>query len=68
VNGEWERSTGYSRSLLGQEGIEYQITERFALDLSGQQTTGAGNPLAQQIALGITMSTGRLRWFHAAKN
>jgi hypothetical protein len=61
VNAEWERSTGLPRALLASEGVEYQVTERLAFDVSGQQVAGAGNPSDHQIAFGITLSLGRLR-------
>jgi hypothetical protein len=40
--------------------MEYQITDRLALDVSGQHFTGAGNPADHQIAIGITLSLGKL--------
>jgi hypothetical protein len=61
MNAEWERSTGLPRALLASEGVEYQITERLAFDVSGQQATGAGNPSDHQIAFGFTLNVGRLR-------
>jgi hypothetical protein len=60
VNAEWERSSGLPRALLASEGVGYQISGRLALDVSGQQVTGAGSPSDHQIACGITLSLGRL--------
>jgi len=59
VNAEWERSTGQPPAALGSEGIEYQVTDRLALDLSAQHFAGAGNPPDHQIAFGLTLSLGK---------
>jgi hypothetical protein len=60
-NGEWERSTGISAVGLLFEGIELQLTERLALDLSGQHSMGGGRAVDHQIALGMTVNLGKLR-------
>jgi hypothetical protein len=60
-NAEWERSTGAGRVLLAFEGIEYQITERLAFDLSAQHVASAGNAPDHQIAFGMTLNLGRVR-------
>ena len=60
VNAEWEKSTGLERAVLASEGIEYQITQRLAFDVSGQHLVGAGNPADHQLAFGITLSLGKL--------
>ena len=64
LNAGWERSTGVPRAFSTAEGIEYQITERLAADVSAQQFTGAGNPPDRQIAFGITLNVGRVARFH----
>jgi len=60
-NAEWEKSTGAGRVLLAFEGIEYQITERLAFDLSAQHVALAGNAPDHQIAFGMTLNLGRVR-------
>ena len=60
-NAEWEKSTGVGRVLLAFEGIEYQITERLAFDLSAQHVASAGNAPDHQIAFGMTLNLGRVR-------
>lgn len=60
-NAEWEKSTGAGRVLLAFEGIEYQITERLAFDLSAQHVASAGNAPDHQIAFGMTLNLGRVR-------
>jgi hypothetical protein len=60
-NAEWEKSTGVGRVLLAFEGIEYQITERLAFDLSAQHAASAGNAPDHQIAFGMTLNLGRVR-------
>jgi hypothetical protein len=59
-NAEWEKSTGVGRVLLAFEGIEYQITERLAFDLSAQHVASAGNAPDHQIAFGMTLNLGRV--------
>ena len=45
------------------EGVEYQITEKFALDVSGQHFSVVGGAVDHQIVVGITANLGRpLRW------
>jgi len=60
-NGEWEKSTGVGRAWMAFEGIEYQITERLAFDLSAQHVASAGNAPDHQIAFGMTLNLGRVR-------
>jgi hypothetical protein len=60
INGEWERSTGHGRALLAFEGIEYQIIERLAFDVSVQHFAAAGSAPDHQIAFGITANLGRV--------
>jgi hypothetical protein len=59
----YEKSTGADRLVSIFEGVEYQITEKFALDVSGQHFGVVGGPVDHQIVVGITMNLGRpLRW------
>ncbi|MBZ5579281.1 MAG: hypothetical protein LAP40_22190 [Acidobacteriia bacterium] len=59
-NAVWERSTGLDRVVSVFEGVEYQMTERLAFDLSGQHFGINGNTPDHQIAFGITLNVGRL--------
>lgn len=61
VNALWERSTGADRLISLFEGVEYQMTERLALDLGGQHVGVNGNEIDHQIVFGITLNVGRLR-------
>ena len=56
VNGQWEKSTGTARQIAVSEGVEYQITDPLAVDLSAQHGT-SGN----QIIVGVTFRTPRLK-------
>jgi len=60
VNGVLERSTGYEKTLSAYAGIEYQITDRIALDASGQRigSTSGGD---RQVLLGMTINLGKLQ-------
>jgi hypothetical protein len=60
LNAEWEKSTGQNGALLAAEGIEYQVTEQLALDLSAQHFASAGRAPDHQIALGMTLSLGKV--------
>jgi hypothetical protein len=61
MNAEWERSTGLSNAVLASEGIEYQITERFAFDVAMQHYATAHAAPDHQIAAGITVNLGKLQ-------
>jgi len=59
----YEKSTGADRTVSLFEGVEYQITEKFALDFAGQHFNVAGGPIDHQIVVGITVNLGRPgRW------
>ena len=58
LNADWERSTGTSSALLAAEGVEYQITERLAFDVSGQHFATAGSAPDHQLSFGITFNLG----------
>ncbi len=59
-NAEWEKSTGHTNALLAFEGVEYQITERLALDFSAQHYAAAGTAPDHQLALGLTLNLGKV--------
>src|SRR5882672_9102823 len=56
-----EKSTGVDRTVSLFEGVEYQITETFALDFSGQHFNVSGGTVDHQIVVGITVNLGRPR-------
>jgi hypothetical protein len=59
----YEKSTGVERQVSLFEGVEYQITEKFALDVSVQHFSVVGGAVDHQIVVGITANLGRpMRW------
>jgi hypothetical protein len=61
MNAVWERSTGLPSAYSIYEGVEYQITDRLALDLSGQHLGIHGEPVDHQAVLGVTFNLGKLQ-------
>ena len=61
VNCLYEKSTGVGRQVSLFEGVEYQITERVAVDFSAQQLALWGGTLDHQAVVGLTVNMGRLR-------
>jgi hypothetical protein len=61
MNAVWERSTGMERVLSVFEGVEYQMTDRLAFDLSGQHLGVRGTTVDHQVAFGITFNLGKGR-------
>jgi hypothetical protein len=57
----YERSTGAESLFSIFEGVEYQITEKFAVDFSGQHFNVVGGGLDHQIVIGLTVNLGRFR-------
>jgi len=60
VNVLWEKSTGMTRQVSLFEGVEYQVLERLAFDLSAQHIAVAGGATDHQLVLGMTFNLGRL--------
>ncbi len=58
VNAVLERSTGFEQSLAAFCGVEYKITERVAIDASGQRYGLAGGAPDRQFLLGLTINLG----------
>jgi hypothetical protein len=54
----YEKSTGVDRSIAVFEGVEYQITEKLALDISGQHFNVVGGTTDHQMVIGITLNFG----------
>lgn len=55
----YEKATGYSPQHSLYEGVEFQFTPRFALDVSVQQIGVGGPVLDHQLVAGLTMNLGR---------
>jgi hypothetical protein len=56
----YEKSTGVERLVSVFEGVEYQVTEKFAIDASAQHFNVVGGVIDHQVAVGITWNMGRL--------
>jgi hypothetical protein len=57
----YEKSTGITRIRAMFEGVEYQINDSVALDVSGQHfSVPGGNRADHQIFVGLTVNLGRL--------
>jgi hypothetical protein len=61
VNIVAEKSTGFQRTLSGFAGVEYQATERLAIDLSGQRFNWNSGVPDRQVLLSLTINLGQLR-------
>ena len=61
INVVWEKSTGIDRVVSAFEGVEYQMTERIAFDLSGQHFSVIGGPPDNQVLFGLTINLGKLQ-------
>ena len=59
ANAVWEKSTGLERVVSIFEGVEYQLTERLAFDLSGQHFSVAGGVPDHQVVFGLTFNFGK---------
>ena len=60
VNAGWERSTGVPRIVSLLEGVEYQIVDQLAFDVSAQQVSAMGQRPDRQVIFGITVNLGHL--------
>ncbi len=60
LNWLWERSTGIDRQISVFEGMEYQVTEKVAVDFSAAHFSICGGPIDHQVVIGLTVNTGRL--------
>jgi hypothetical protein len=56
----WEKSTGAATIVSTFEGVEYQMTEHLAFDLSGQQFSVSGGVPDHQVVFGLTLNLGKL--------
>jgi hypothetical protein len=55
-----EKSTGFDRTLAIFGGIEYQLTQRIAIDFSGQRFGLVGGGDDRQLLVGLTINLGEL--------
>ena len=64
VNAVYERLTGAASETSAFAGLEYQLTEKLAFDLSSQHLNLGSSSSDHQILLGITWNFGQpTRWF-----
>jgi hypothetical protein len=56
-----ERSTGFESNLAVFAGVEYQITPRFALDLSANRFGLTGGNPDRQLMLSLTITLGKIQ-------
>jgi hypothetical protein len=61
TNWLYEKSTGEQREMSLFEGVEYQVTDKVAVDFSGQHFSLWGGALDHQVAVGLTVNLGRLK-------
>ena len=57
----YERATGNNPSTAVFAGMEYQITERLAVDVSGQRFGWRGGTPDRQVVVGFTMNFGKVQ-------
>jgi hypothetical protein len=61
---QYERSTGFAGAWSFFEGIEYQVNDNVAFDLSAQHVNLTGGVADHQLLAGLTINLGRPgRWF-----
>lgn len=60
VNAGWERSTGVPRIASLLEGVEYQIIDQLAFDVSAQQVAAFGHRADRQLIFGVTANLGHI--------
>jgi hypothetical protein len=61
MNWLYEKSTGNSHQISLFEGMEYQVTDPFAIDFAVQHISLWGNQPDTQFVVGLTVNTGHLR-------
>ena len=57
MNWLYEKSTGNSRQISLFEGMEYQVTDPFAIDFAVQHISLWGNQPDTQFVVGLTVNT-----------
>ena len=61
---QFERQTGTPSTVSVFEGFEYQITEKIAVDVSGQHYSLWGGPVDHELVIGVTANLGHVRHRH----
>ncbi len=61
MNWLYEKSTGNTHQISLFEGMEYQVTDPFAIDFAVQHISLWGNQPDTQFVVGLTVNTGHLR-------
>lgn len=61
ANAVYERATGFAPTVAVFAGIEYQITERVAVDFSAQRFGLRGGNADRQVVVGLTVNLGKLQ-------
>lgn len=61
LNWLYEKSTGIGHQISLFEGVEYQVTDPFAIDFAVQHISLWGSQPDTQFVIGLTWNTGRLR-------
>jgi hypothetical protein len=59
ANAVLEKSTGFERTLGAFVGVEYQITDKVAVDVSGQRFGWIGPGADRQFLIGMTVNLGK---------
>jgi len=60
TNWQWQKAVGTERQISIFEGVEYQFSDPFAIDVSAQHQAVWGGHVDHQIVVGFTLSTPRL--------
>jgi hypothetical protein len=60
VNAVIEKSTGFAHNVSAFGGVEYQMTERVAFDVSGQRLGWYGGGADRQVLVGTTINLGKM--------
>ena len=61
VNINLEKSTGFERTLAAFGGVGYDLTDRFAVDVSGQRFGLTGGGQDRQLLVSFTLNLGKMR-------
>jgi hypothetical protein len=60
TNWQWEKATGSPRTISIFEGVEWQISDAIAIDVSGQHQPVLGGPRDNQLVVAVTFSSPKL--------
>lgn len=59
ANVNWERSTGFERTVAVFGGVAYDLTDRFSVDFSGQRFGLVGGGEDRQVLVSFTLNLGK---------